>query len=133
MSLNKSKWYKGEDIRGEYQITVDPSDPLSVITDLTGTTFQLIVKSSILDADADALADLSLGAGLTLTAVTVTDYVIEFVIPGTATENINPPNPRNSVVEIEYEFNATYPFSTQADVLDRGIIKIDTDRVLTNL
>ena len=133
MSLNKSKWYKGEDIRGQYIITVEPTNPLSVITDLTGTTFQLIVKLNLNDNDSAALADLSDGDGLTITSISSSNYTVDFNISGESTEDIISANSRNSIVDIYYEFNATYPGTTQADVLDTGTIRIETNRVLKTL
>ena len=133
MSLNNSTWYKGEDIEGQLTLTVLPADPLSAITDLTGTTFQLIVKSSKDDLDSQALADLSLGNGLTLISGTADTYLLDFLIPGSATENLTPATTRDSVVKIEYEINATYPGRTYSDVLEVGTIKVETHRILSTL
>jgi hypothetical protein len=135
MSLNKSEHYKGENIKGFYEVVVHTSNPLSVVTDLTGTTFQLIVKEKITDSDANALANLTLvNSGLEVTAVSTTNYRVDFTIPGEATENlVSSGSNRNSLLEIVYEFNATYPGESQADVLDIGIIKINTNRVLHSL
>ena len=38
-----------------------------------------------------------------------------------------------TIVDIYYEFNATYPGTTQSDVLDTGTIKIETNRVKNTL
>lgn len=133
MSLNSSKHYRGENISGRFQLTVEPDNPLSLITDLTGSVFQLIVKKTLQDEDENALANLTLGQGLTIITDEESSQILDFEIPGSSTSSISSENSRTTIVEIHYELNVTYPNKISKDVLEIGKIKIETARVLKNL
>ncbi len=131
-NLNKSKHYRGEKIKGEFKLTILPEDPLSLVTDLTGTTFQFILKKKLNDLDSQSLANLTLGQGLSIISSTPTEFKVEYLIPGNATSNLVGTE-RQPIVEIYYEINATYLGETYSDVLEIGSIKIDTNRVKQTL
>jgi hypothetical protein len=131
-TLRNSTFFKGENISGKVTVTVLPDDPLSLITDLTGTTFQLLVKSKISDPDSSALANLTVGSGMSILSSAINEFEIEYTIPGSATSSLEGTE-RNPIVGILYEFNATYSGETYSDVLEKGVIKIDTSRVKTTL
>lgn len=131
-SLNKSQHFKGENISGEFTVTVLPDNPLSLITDLSGTVFQVLVKQNISDADTAALANLTVGSGLTITSSSTNEFKVSYIIPGSSTLSLTGTD-RNSIVEIYYEINATYSGETYSDVLEKGTIKIDTSRVKQTL
>ena len=131
-SLNKSEHYKGERIKGKFTITVLPSDPLSLVTDLSGTTFQLLVKAKTSDPDSSALANLTVGSGISILSSATNEFEIEYTIPGSATKDLEGTE-RNPIIEILYELNATYSGETYSDVLEKGVIKINTSRVKTTL
>jgi len=126
--LNKSKHFVGEAIKGSFIITVDSEDPPVPAISLSSAALQLIVKKSYSDADSAAIANLSVGSGITVVINTSTLYNCTYVIPGSATRDLVSSG-RDTIVELYYEIGCTYSGETDSDVLETGIIKIETRRV----
>lgn len=128
-----STYYVGEKISGSVRVTVNPaSDPPPIVSDLTGTTLQMMVKASMADADADALATLSEGSGLTVTSSAANEFVVDFAIPGSATAGLTVQS-TSTVASIFAEINALYTGETDLDVLEIYEFKIETARVRKSL
>jgi hypothetical protein len=128
--LNKSKHFIGEAIKGSFVITVDEEDPAIPEIDVLNASLQFIVKKSYDDADSDALVNLTIGDGITVISNTSVLYTCTYEIPGSATQNLSTTG-RDTIVELVYEINCTYDGESDSDVLETGILKMDTKRVKT--
>ncbi|MEL6215462.1 MAG: hypothetical protein AAFQ99_07285 [Pseudomonadota bacterium] len=128
-----STYYVGEKISGSFTLSVNPtSDPPPIVTDLTGTTLQMMVKANLADADTAALATLAEGSGLTVTSSAADQFVVDFAIPGSATANLTAQGTQ-STASIYAEINALYAGEADLDVLEIYEFKIDTARVRKTL
>lgn len=130
-ALNKSKWFLGEPISGHFIITVDEEEPAIPSIDILGSSLEFLLKDDKSKPDSEALAILTIGDGLTVVSNTSVLYNVVYRIPGSVTSGLVAPSARDTVVTLYYEINNTYDDETEANVLESGTIKIETDRVKT--
>ena len=130
-ALNKSKHFLGEPISGHFIITVDEDDPAIPSIDILESSLEFIIKDDKSKPDSDALAVLTIGDGLTVVSNTSVLYNVVYRIPGSMTSSLVAPSARETVVTLYYEINITYDDETEANVLEAGTLKIETDRVKT--
>lgn len=127
--LNKATYYKGEAIRGHFEITVDQADPAIPSINLLNAGLEMILKLNKTDLDLDALAILTPGNGLEIIENTEILYTVVYRIPGSTTASITPLTEKDNFRTIYYEINITYDGEVDSDVLEIGTIKIRTDRI----
>jgi hypothetical protein len=127
--LNKSVYYKGEAIRGHFEILVDQTDPAIPSINLLNANLEMILKLNKTDLDVDALAILTPGDGLEVIENTEVLYTVIYRIPGSTTAPITPLTEKDNFRTIFYEINITYDGDVDSDVLEIGTIKIRTDRI----
>lgn len=127
--LNKATYYKGEAIRGHFEITVDQADPAIPAINLLNAGLEMILKLNKTDSDASALAILTVDNGLEVVENTEILYTVVYRIPGNTTATITPLSEKDNFRTIYYEINITYDGEVDSDVLEIGTIKIRTDRI----
>lgn len=127
--LNKSTWYVSEPISGHFIISVDEEDPAIPSIDILNSGLEFILKDDKSKADSEALAVLTIGNGLEVIENTSILYNVVYKIPGAATRNVKPVNPRDTSVTLFFELNITYLNETESNVLETGTIKLRVDRV----
>lgn len=129
--LNKSKHFVGEPITGHFIITVDEEDPAIPSIDILESSLEFLIKDDKSKSDEDSLAILTIGDGLTVVSNTSVLYNVVYRIPGSVTSSLVAPSARETVVTLYFEINIIYDDETEANVLESGTIKIETNRVKT--
>ena len=129
--LDKSTWWAGEPIAGNFIITVDQEDPAIPSIEILGSSLEFIIKDDKLKLDSDALAILTIGNGLEVVENTQFLYNVIYRIPGSMTSNLTPANARDPNITLFYEINLVYNDNDESSVLESGTLRIKTDRVKT--